>query len=348
MLKRARRDALLLLAATLMAAGLQFEPSLAASTDGKALYAQAVAADDHVSYSGTLTSVVYESDRALSTVARIEHQQPYSWRIWYLAPADAYGRMIVSNEKLAYQYEPSNNRVISHDWSEAAPGVAEPVDVAQIDQNYTIETGPSSSVAGRKATSISLVSKHTGTLVQRIWADNQTKLILRTENYNAEGSVASKSSFDSINVGVSFPSGLFSLTVPAGMTLVAGTTYGKATTDTAALVKTVDFKFADPKYLPDGFVLKSGSLSSNDGVHTIEFVYSDGLRMFSLFENATARIPRFDRATPRPIQIGDTSGEMANIAGQTLASWNAGGLNLTIVGDLPQKEIAKIGASIHP
>ncbi len=106
----------------LIAAALLLVPFEAArgATDGRTLYAQAVGADDHISYSGTLTSVVYEGDHAASTLTRIEHMAPSSWRIWYLAPADAYGRMIVSNESLTYQYEPSRNRVYSHDWSQTA------------------------------------------------------------------------------------------------------------------------------------------------------------------------------------------------------------------------------------
>ena len=319
-----------------------------ASPDGAALYSRSVEADDHVSYSGTLTSVVYEADHAASTVTRIDHKAPNLWRIWYLAPADAYGRMIVSNETLAYQYEPTQNRVISHDWSARAPGVAIPVNIAQVESNYSVDVGPQASVAGRKTTILSLVSKHTGTLAQRIWVDNQTNLILRREDYTSEGSVGAKSSFDSIRLGVNLPPGMFDLTVPNGMTLVSSPSFGKATTDTAGLVRNLDFKFAAPKYLPDGFSLERGSVESHQGVNTVEFVYGDGVRTFSLFENSTGRLPRFDRATPKPMQVGDASGVYADVAGQTLVSWNSGGLNLTIVGDLATKEMAKIGASIHP
>ncbi len=319
-----------------------------AGTDGRTLYAQAVGADDYVSYSATLTSVVYEGDAAESTLTRIEHKAPNLWRIWYLAPADAYGRMIVGNETLAYQYEPSRNRVISHDWSQWAPGVAEPTNVDQVERNYSVEIGPSSSVAGRKAVSLSLVSRHTGALAQRIWVDDATKLILRRENYTSEGTVGSRSGFDSIQVGVKLPQDLFNLTVPSGMTLVPGPSFAKSTTNTDELVRSLKFKFADPKYLPDGFALEKGSLATRDGIDTVELVYGDGLRNFSLFENATGRMPRFDRATPKPIPVGDANGQYADVGGQTLVSWNAGGLNLTIVGNLSAKEIARIGASIHP
>ena len=327
---------------------LTMASAVARADDARSLYAQAVHADDRVSYSGTLTSVVYaEDDSATSTVTRIEHKAPSSWRIWYLAPSDAYGRMVVSNESLAYQYEPSRNRVISHDWSQTGLIVSQPVNVARVESNYSIEAGTAGSVAGRATTTLSLVSKYTGSLVQRIWVDNQTKLILRQENYSADGSVGSKSSFDNIRLDTDLPSALFELAVPRGMTLVQGPSYGKATTDTADLVRSLSFTFAPPKFLPNGFSLERGSIASNAGVKTVEFVYGDGLRTFSLFENATGRLPRFDQPV-KSIGVGDQSGKYADIAGQRLVSWNAGGLNFTIVGDLSTKEIARIGASIRP
>jgi outer membrane lipoprotein-sorting protein len=312
------------------------------------MYTQAVDADDHVSYSGTVTSVAYDSDHAVSTVAHIDHQAPHSWRIWYMAPADAYGRLIVSDEQRTYQYEPSLNRVISHDWYASAPGVAVPVDTTTVLRNYSIEIGPASSIAGRAAHSLTLVSRHTGILAQRIWVDDKTKLILRRENYNSDGAVTEETSFDSIRLGTSFPSGLFAMTVPKGMTLVPGFDYGRSTQDTADMLRVASFHFAEPKYLPDGFSLVSGSVTTHEGVQTIQLVYGDGLRTFSLFENATARMPSFDETAPKPLLVGSASAEFADVAGQTLVSWNAGGLNLTLVGDLSEKESATIGASIHP
>jgi outer membrane lipoprotein-sorting protein len=325
-----------------------FSPLAGRAADLSALYAQAVAADDHVSYSATLTSVAYDGDHAVSTVARIDHQAPYSWRIWYMAPSDAYGRLILSDEQRTYQYEPNLKRVISHDWSESAPGVAEPVDIATVLRNYSLSMGPASSIAGRSAHSLALISRHTGVLAQRIWLDDKTKLILRRENYNSDGAVTEQTSFDSIRIGVSFPPGLFTLAVPKGMTLVPGFDYGKSTQNTAGVLRSANFKFAEPKYLPDGFSLVSGSVATHDGVQTVQLVYGDGLRTFSLFENATARMPNFDEATPKPLLVGSATAEFANVSGETLVSWNAGGLNLTLVGDLSEKESATIGASIHP
>jgi outer membrane lipoprotein-sorting protein len=323
-------------------------PANAAAVSGAALYREAIAADDHVSYYATLTTIVYEGDHAESTVARIDHRAPNLWRMWYMAPADAYGRLLVSNEQEVYQYEPSENRVISHDWSTTAPGVALPVDIDAVLKNYNVEVGPGSPIVGRPTLVLSLVSRYNGNVVQRIWIDDATKLIMRREDYNAEGAVTMQTTFDSLKIGANFPPGLFALTVPKGMTLVRGFDYGKSTQNTAQLLKIAKFTFAMPRYLPEGFSLLSGSVAERNGVQTVQLVYGDGLRTFSLFENATARLPNFDPTTPKPVKVGSWAGEYADLDGQTLVSWNAGGLNLTVVGDLSEKESASIGASIHP
>lgn len=316
------------------------------SDDARALFRAALEADDSVSYSGTITSVIYDRDSADATVARIDHKAPNSWRLWYVAPAGAYGRMIVSNESLTYQYEPKQSRVYKNDWSATAPGVALSLDFGRVEENYTVELGPKTSVAGLTARSLSLVSKHTGSLIQRFWFDVRSKLILRRESYHPDGSIGSKSSFDNIRIGGTLPGELFKMSVPSGMTLVPGAEYGKPTSNVADLHASSKFEFAAPATLPYGFRLENGSFTSHDGVDTVQLVYGDGLRTFSLFEYTNASMPRFSRAKPKPLRIGELTGEYADVDGETLASWNTSHLVFTIVGDLGTKEISKIGAAI--
>jgi outer membrane lipoprotein-sorting protein len=335
-----------LVVATASALAMVWPAVAAAGTpDGLSVLTQAVAADDRVSFSGTITSVVY-GDSANATVVRIDHLAPHSWRLWFVAPADAYGRLILSNESVAYQYEPKTGKVFSNAWGLLAPGIDAALDLGRVSQNYSIQVGAQTSVAGHKALTLSLVSNYTDSLVQRLWVDEVTKIVLQREAYHADGTIASKTSFDNIKYVKSLPADLFSLSVPAGMTLVPGAVYGKSTTDVAALAGSVKFKVAAPKSLPNGFALQKGSSETREGVETVQLIYSDGLRTFSLFENSTARLPKFEGAAPKTISIGGLSGEYALVSGQSLVSWNSGKLNLTMVGDVGPKELARIGSAI--
>jgi outer membrane lipoprotein-sorting protein len=322
--------------------------SAGASTEGSTLLQRAVVADDATSYTGTLTSVVYTSDRAQSTVVNIDHLAPSQWRIWYVAPADAYGRLIISNETVTYQYEPSTNKVYANNWSASALALGDALDTARVEKNYAAQVGAETSVAGRAVHILTMTSKHSGTLVERLWIDDETSLILRREIYHSDGTIASKMSFDNVRTVKSLPKDLFNLSIPAGMTLEPGATYATKAASEAAATSTLTFTVVRPKFLPEGFSLAHESVGTHDAVQTLQLVYDDGLRDFSLFENSTGRIPKFDNGAPHPIAVGDQDGFYAEVGNETIVSWNAGGLNLTLVGDLPAKELSAIGASLKP
>jgi len=318
-----------------------------ASQAGNALLQRAIVADDSTSFTGTLTSLVYTSDRAQSTVVNIDHLAPAQWRIWYVAPADAYGRLIISNEAVTYQYEPSENKVYSNNWSSSAVGLGDNLDTTRIEKNYTIEVGAATSVAGRAAHNLTMTSKYSDTLVERLWVDDHTGLVLRREIYHADGTIALKTSFDNVRTVKSLPKDLFTLSIPAGMTLVPGATYAKTASDATATAA-LSFTVVRPKFLPDGFSLAHESVGMHDAVQTLQLVYDDGLRDFSLFENATGRLPKFENGSRHAITVGGNDGYYAEVGRETILSWNSSGLNLTLVGDLPTKELSAIGASLKP
>jgi len=316
--------------------------------DGYAVLQAAVTADDHVSFSGTITSLVYGATNATATVVRIEHLAPTDWRLWYVAPADAYGRLILSNESVTYQYEPKSGKVFSNDWAAMSPFASATLDLGRVKRNYAVQRGDHTSVAGRSARTLSLISNYSHALVLRLWMDDATGLVLRRETYHADGTIAAKTSFDNIHYVKDLPNDLFKMTVPAGMSLSPGAEYGKATTDIGSMTSGLSFKAIDPPALAEGFSLDKSSADVRGGVQTVQFIYSDGLRSISLFENSTGRYPTFDGPEPKPIAIGKQSGEYTSVAGEWMLTWNAQGLNYIMVGDVTPKELARIGAPLAP
>lgn len=339
-----RKRALFFSLAGLAALWLSVHPSAVAfAADNYALLKQAVSADDRVSFSGTITSLVYGREATAATIVRVEHRAPNQWRLWYVAPADAYGRLILSNESVQYQYEPKTGKVFSNDW--VSP-LASALDIGLIRRNYTVQVAEQATIAGRSARTLSLVSNYSHTLAQRLWIDTATNLVLRRETYHADSTLAAKTQFDNITFVNDLPPDLFKMNVPAGMTLVPGTDYGTSIPDLPSLTNQLKFKAVAPRDLADGFRFEKGSVEMRGGVQSAEFVYSDGLRSVSLFENPTASYPVFDGPAPKPIQVGKESGKYQALTGQTLLSWNEAGLNFTMVGDIAPKELARIGALI--
>ncbi|MBV8172867.1 MAG: DUF4367 domain-containing protein [Candidatus Eremiobacteraeota bacterium] len=317
----------------------------AAAPNPYTLLENAVTADDHVSFSGSVTTVVYGAASTSATVVRIEHKAPNDWRLWYVAPADAYGRLIISNESVAYEYEPTTGKVFSNDWASLSPFATE-LDIGRIKRNYSVQVTDRASVAGRAARMLSLTSAYSHALVLRLWVDAESGLTLRRETYHGDGTIATKTEFDNIRFVKDLPDDLFKMTVPAGMTLTPGADYSSSTNALDALTGKLSFKSVSPRELPEGFTFEKASSETRAGVQTVQFVYSDGLRSVSLFENATGRFPSFDDPPPKQLVVGKQSGKYTSASGQTLLSWNADGLNLTLVGDMPAKELARIGASL--
>ena len=286
-------------------------------------------------------------------MARAERTPPSSgsrgaeqWRMWYVAPADAYGRLIVSNESTTYQYEPKIATVYSDEWEHSAATLTLDLDTAKVIKNYSVEVSASSDIANRKAVSLSLVSKYSGALVERVWLDSTTKLVLERETYDADGTIESKTSFDNIRMVNDLPKELFDLSVPAGMHVEPGPPFGKSGKDHQSDAGRAGFTIVTPKYLPQGFSFDKAAVGTRNGIQTAQLLYTDGLRDFSVFENSTERLP--DLKNPTNIQVDDSTGVTADIAGETLLSWNSSGLNITLVGDLPAKLLAKIGGSVKP
>ena len=337
---------LAILSIAALTAALAVASAAHAAPDGYAALQAAVKADDRVSFSGTITSLVYGANTATATVVRIEHRAPTDWRLWYVAPADAYGRLILSNESVTYQYEPKTGKVFSNDWAAMSPFAAATLDLGRVQRNYSVQRGDHASVAGRAASTLSLISSYSHALVMRLWVDNATGLVLRRETYHADGTIAAKTSFDNIRYVKDLPNDLFKMTVPAGMTLAPGTEYGKATTDVQTMVSGLSFKPLDPPALAEGFSLDKSSHDVRGGVQTAQFIYSDGLRSISLFENPTGRYPTIDGPEPKPIAVGKQTGEYTSVAGEWMLTWNAQGLNFTMVGDVTPKELARIGAPL--
>jgi outer membrane lipoprotein-sorting protein len=333
-------------AAAVVLALLLASPRIATAASSEDMLRQAVGADDHVSYTGTVTTLVYGPHGADATVVRVDHAAPNKWRMWYVAPADAYGRLIVSNESTTYQYEPKIATVYSDEWAHSAPALTLDLDTAKVLKNYSIDVGPSSDVASRKTVTLSLVSKYSGALVQRVWLDSATKLVLQRETYHADGTIDTKTTFDNIRIVNDLPKNLFDLTVPSGMQVKPGTIFGKAGKDLATIQSGLDFTVVSPKFVPQGFTFDTASVGTRNGIQTVQLLYTDGLRDFSVFENATARLPEL--TSPKNIDVDDTVGVTDEIAGETLLSWNANGLNITLVGDMPTKQLVRIGASVKP
>jgi len=301
-----------------------------------------------VSYIGEIQTTRWGPNGASAMLARIEHEAPDRTRRLYVAPESAYGDYVVTIGTTSYEFDTKRNRIVETQNPVLSSQVALNDNFALLIANYRPVLGPNDMVAGRQAATVSLVNKYTGLRAMRIWIDRQTKLILAKETYRPNGAVATRVRFDDIRYTNEIPPGLFATSPPSGYTIVLGYRFSTLSTDIDKTTHSAGFEVLGPRFLPDGFSILSADISDLNGIRTLHLVYSDGIRMVSLFENASGAAADFGSARPLGTRFANHDAQYVKQGPTTLLAWRDRGLSFALVGDLDLSELVAIGASVAP
>jgi negative regulator of sigma E activity len=308
----------------------------------------ATEAPKRISYLGEVQSTRWGASQAFSTIVRIEHKAPNDTRRTYLAPQSVYGEYTITHGTKTFDFDVIHQTVASIENLAADNAVAYNNNIALVFANYTAVEGPQEAVAGRSAQTVSLVNRHTGERMMRLWIDNQTKIVLAKESYHSDGSLATRMRFDEIRFTGDIPAGIFSTDVPPGFTALPSRRFAQPSTDIGAAVRDAGFTPVGPRYLPEGFSIISADTSDIKGVKSLHLLYSDGLRNLSLFENASDAAADFGSLKPSAISFEGHDAQYVKDGPTTLLAWREHGLAFALVGDLDVKELVEIAISVVP
>jgi hypothetical protein len=324
-------------------------PTASATPDAATrLLRASILAPQTVSYVGQLETVRFSTSRAEATIVRVEHRAPDSTRKWYMAPQVLYGDYTITRGITTYEFDTKHSRVVTSRNPALENQVAAIDAFGLITHNYRAVTGSTETVAGRKTVSVSMINKYTGERAMRVWIDPATNLVLKKEQYSANGSVAAESRFEELRYTASIPADVFSTNLLAGYQQVAGRVYAAPTTDVDRVVKAAGFKPVIPKYLPEGFALVSADTTTVTGVKTLHFLYSDGLRSLSLFEDAVNAAADFTKLKPQTVHFEGHDAQYAEDGPTTLLSWEEHDLHFALVSDLALHDLVDIAISVVP
>jgi outer membrane lipoprotein-sorting protein len=325
-------------------------PAAAAKTGDQAarLLRASILAPESVSYVGQLQTIRFSTSRASATIVRVEHLAPDRTRKWYIAPESLYGDYTITRGITTYQFDTKHSRVVTSRNPSLENQVAAAGSLGLITQNYRTVLGGEETIAGHKTVSVMLINKYTGERAVRVWIDPDTNLVLKKEQYRGNGAVSAQSRFEELRYTASIPPDLFTTTVPAGYKEVSGRDYASPSTDLGHVVKEAGFKPIIPKFLPEGFNLVSGDVATVSSVKELHFLYSDGLRSLSLFENAVGAAADFGKLKPTTIRFEDHDAEYVEDGPTTLVVWEEHALHFAIVSDLALRDIEDIATSVVP
>jgi hypothetical protein len=275
-----------------------------AGAGGPAPLEQAKYAAEHTSFAGVLEVRWRDGDVTRSERLEVEA---------------AGGSLMVRGANLVMA-RPQFGRLLSHGgggWEEMwLPSLAPaPRPDGQLKYRTTSPvSGPS--VAGRPT---QVVEVHQGaTLLERLYLDSQTNLLLERDQFDASGQVVRRLAFESLTIEPDAPP-------PSAP---------KASAEHAPRKMDAD-RLTAPETLADGYqrmgAYRSGSV--------VQVLYSDGVYDLSLFEQ-NGRLRRSDLPpTGERVAIGDATGWRYPWPGGQLVVWSAGGKVFTAVSDAPVDQV---------
>ena len=323
-------------------------PARSATDTPTELLRESIEAPKTVSYVGQFETVRFSSNRAVATIVKVEHRAPAMTRRWYVAPEVLYGDYVITRGGSTYAFETKEHKLTVSQNPMLDNQVSASENFSRVLQNYRAVSAGNETVADRATASIVLINKYTGERVERVWIDHETHLVLKKEEYHANGSVASQSRFDALRYTNSIPDGIFSTDAPSGYTQSTGQSLATPSSDIESVLKRAGFPPIEPKNLPQGFGISSGDVTTVNGVRTLHLLYSDGLRSISLFENATGAAADFGSLRPKTISFDKHDAQYVEDGPTTLLTWREEGLYFALVGDLTRSELITIAISVVP
>jgi negative regulator of sigma E activity len=316
--------------------------------DAVALLRASIEAPRDLSYVGQFETVRFSSNRASATIVKVEHRAPTLTRRWYLAPESLYGDYTITRGDATYEFDTKHAKVtISRNALMDDPSAASG-NFDRVMQNYRALVDGSDTVADRLTYAVVLINKYTGERAARMWIDRGTGLVLKKEEYHANGSVAAQTRFEGIRYTASIPDGIFSTQTPAGYAEVSGPDVAQPSADIESAIKDAGFTPYTPKDLPQGFSLTGADVTTVSGVRTLHLLYSDGLRTISLFENATGAAADFGTLRPKTATFEGHDAQYVEDGPTTLLTWKEHDLHFALVGDLLEPELVAIATSVVP
>jgi len=270
--------------------------------------------------------------KTITTRAHIVQGPKGRYRMEYLLPLEATGRIVFSDGKANWQFEPGKNilaRTTMAPMSEQRDRDLEQL----IEGNYEITLiSVNAEAAGRAAYQISLAPKQPGKSSQRRWIDKKTSKTLRIETHYTDGILARLVSYDKV-------------TLPA---VVSDTDFLPKRAQSVRTVSTKD----DSLYLPThtipasyaslnlkpnsalGFELIEISAGEIDNASATQFLYSDGIESVSVFAQSMAGSISSIPSNWKKVAIGSAPG-YENLDGHLDAlTWIHGGCRYTAISHL--------------
>jgi len=281
----------------------------------------------NVSYQGTF---IYRHGGRIETM-RIVHRGGPEGEAERLVALTGTPREIIRDERRVTCILPDDGSVVLDRRQLANPLAGRgPADAARLRRSYRVELEDRSRIAGRLAQEIVIKPHDRLRYGYRLWADQESGLLLRSDLLDERGEPIEQIMFTELRIVDSVPAeALQPQLAGEGITWQRETAPPPAVADGAAVSAWV----VDD--LPDGFelVLREVRHIADGGAPVEHLLYSDGLASVSIYIEKGAGRSNFDGRS----RIGALHAYGRVVEGE----------QITVVGDVPAATVARIGASLR-
>ncbi|MCC6446884.1 MAG: hypothetical protein IT210_25960 [Armatimonadetes bacterium] len=338
----------------LLAAGMAFALASVCTQAGpsaEAILQKALSASDRLAFEGRQMVTMWLSDRKTEATITYEyHHGRNRYRIEYLAPRRARGRLVITDGKSRWQYEPASRRA-SVEPAGADDGREAFFDfsLALLKSNYRFEMEPKGgAVAGRRADIVHILPRHTGKPSQTLWVDSATGLILKIERTHHDGSLTSVSAYTEIHFKPSLPASLFTFNPGRGIILTAKGNAGSRY-DLIALRRRFGSAIFLPRRLACGYRFCSAGVTSLRGKTAVQMNYTDGLNTLTLIQ-VPQKNGRLPARSSRIIMVGSQKGTLASGGHFEVLTWPhpSAPTTLSLIGDMSEAALIRVARSVSP
>ncbi|NNM98927.1 MAG: DUF4367 domain-containing protein [Candidatus Eremiobacteraeota bacterium] len=318
---------------------------LAAQRDASPLLRAALQAPHTVSYVGEIESIRFGAHGTQATLFRVEHRAPDLTHRWYIVPQSAFGETEIERGDTTYVLDPQHHRVLVERNRALDDRIVIADNLGLMLRNYRPVQQGTGHILGFPVDIVALVNNYTGNTMMRLWLDARSHLVIERKVYGDDGALLGEQRFENLAYAKDIPMPVFA--IPSDLKRVDRTVHRRPSNDIAAVLRSLPFKAERPHYLPEGFIAVAADRTNDDGIAQAHLLYSDGIRMISLFENASASLD-LDGLHVRTLRVGPLSAKLASSGSTSLLSWSKNGIHYALVGSLDSVELTKIAASIAP
>lgn len=317
----------------------QDQPVLLASADAATVIRAVLTAPTLVDYEGTKILTALRGQRAETVTILESYKRSGKLRLEFLSPESASGRLIVDDGASSWHYEPSRHIVMrGPSFVTAQPAV----DPAVILSRYDAMVLGNEQVIGRQTVVLSLQPRGGG-LVKRLWVDQATGVVLRTEERDPSGELLFSSLFSRISYSLNLPSALFRFHLPAGARIFSFYVSGDPITDPQELSRQAKFALRAPIVLA-GLRFRSGTVARHGALTAVTAQYTDGVGVVSVFQTPASRMAMPEGAT---VALRGMQGRWLDLGYFRILMWQSGGVSFAVIGTLPLHTLITIAEELN-